>query len=61
MLLELTEEEYFIRLGRLVRDNGIDDLFDTSQTRDAKSWNRYYQLRKGIEEDYKEIFGHEPR
>jgi hypothetical protein len=58
-LVAMSEEDLLLELGLQLREKGIDGLFDTSQIRDAKSWDRYYQLRKGVEEDYKEIFGHE--
>jgi hypothetical protein len=57
----MTDEETYFQLGLMVREQGIDYLFDTSQIKDAKSWDRYYRLRKDIEDDYREIFGEDPK
>jgi hypothetical protein len=62
-LLNMSEDDLFIalimELGRSIErgEEGLDALFDTSQLKDEKSWERYRRFRAEIESDYKEIFG----
>jgi hypothetical protein len=60
-VINMIDEETYFQLGLMVSEQGIDCLFDTSRIKDAKSWNRYYKFRTAIEQDYREIFGEDPK
>jgi hypothetical protein len=52
-LLRMSEDELCLELGKLVDEKGVDGLFDTSQLKDEKDWERYRRLRADIEQIYK--------